>query len=89
MAYLLDTGFLYSTLNNKEKFHIETVKILDSIYEEIVLPVPAITEIAYLVLRDVGAKVLAKFTESLAEMHVTFETPTNEDYRRAAEILRK
>lgn len=89
MAYLLDTGFLYSTLNDKEKFHAETVKILSSIYEEIIFPVPAITETAYLVQRDLGVKALATFLEDLLEMNLLFETPTAEDYKRAAEILRK
>ena len=89
MAYLLDTGFLYSTLNHKERRHAETVEILSSIYEEIILPVPAITEAAYLVLRDLGVKALAKFLEDLPEMNLTLENPTAEDYRRAAEILRK
>lgn len=85
----MDSGFLYSTLNKKEKFHRETIKILSSIYEDIVSPVPALTEIAYLVLRDLGAAALANFVEDLPEMNVVFETPLAEDYRRAAEILRK
>lgn len=89
MAYLLDTGFFYSTLNHKEKFHDETVKTLSSIYEEIIFPVPAITETAYLVQRDLGVKALAKFLDDLPEMNLLFETPTAEDFKRAAEILRK
>lgn len=89
MAYLLDTGFLYSTLNNKETFHLETIEILLSIYEEVILPVPAITEIAYLVLRDLGAEALADFTDSLSEMNVVFAMPIAADYKRAAEIIRK
>ena len=89
MAYLLDAGFLYSTLNRKEKFHGEAIEILVSIYEKVYFPVPAITEVAYLILRDLGAQALADFIESLAEMNVVFETPTAEDYRRAAEIIRK
>ena len=89
MEYLLDTGFLYSTLNHKEKFHAETVQILSSIYEEIIFPVPAITETAYLILRDLGVKSLATFLEDLPEMNLILEMPFAEDYRRAAEILRK
>ena len=89
MAYLLDTGFLYSTLNHKERLHSETVEILSSIYEEIILPVPAITETAYLLLRDLGVKALATFLEDLPEMNLILETPTAADYKRAAEILRK
>ena len=89
MAYLLDTGFLYSTLNHKERLHSETVKILSSIYEEIILPVPAITETAYLVQRDIGVRALAAFLEDLPEMNLTLETPIAEDYQRSAAILRK
>lgn len=89
MAYLLDTGFLYSTLNHRERLHSETVEILSSIYEEIILPVPAITETAYLLLRDLGVKALATFLEDLPEMNLILETPTAADYKRAAEILRK
>lgn len=89
MPYLLDTGFLYSTVNHKETFHAETVEILSSIYEEIVFPVPAITETAYLILRDLGVEALAKFLEDLPEMNLILEMPTAEDYKRAAEIIRK
>ena len=61
MAYLLDTGFLYATLNRRETVHLETVRILSQVYEEVILPVPAITETAYLVLRDLGTVALARF----------------------------
>lgn len=89
MAYLLDAVFLYSTLNRKEKFHGEAIEILSSLYEKVFFPVPAITEVAYLVLRDLGADALADFTEFLTEMNVVFETPTAEYYKRTAEIIRK
>ncbi len=36
-----------------------------------------------------GAAALADFVESLTEMNVVFNTSTTEDYKRAAEILRK
>ncbi len=80
---------MYSTLNRKEKFHGEAIEILSSLYEKVFFPVPAITEVAYLVLRDLGADALAGFTEFLTEMNVVFETPTAEYYKRAAEIIRK
>lgn len=89
MAYLLDTGFLYSTLNNKEELHRETVRIITSIREEIVFPIPAITETAYLILRDLGAESLADFLEDLPQMKLLIESPAAEDYVRASQIIRK
>lgn len=57
--------------------------------ESIILPVPAITEIAYLLERDLGVDAAVQFVESLAETELVLETPTSEDYIRSAEILRK
>jgi predicted nucleic acid-binding protein len=61
MAYLLDTGFLYALLNRSEQKHAEVFQAAQSIREPIILPVPAITEVAYLLLRDVGVEALADF----------------------------
>ncbi len=55
----------------------------------IILPVPAITEAAYLVKKFCGVEALAKFLESLTEIEYEFEMPLAEDYKRSAEILRK
>ncbi len=89
MAYLLDSGFLYSALNKKENLHETTTQILSSVYEEIIYPIPAITETAYLILRDLGIDSLAKFLDDLPEMKLVFEAPTDEDYKRAAQLIRK
>ena len=55
MAYLLDTGFLYALLNRKEQTHEIVVAAARTIREPIIVPVPAVTETAYLLLRDVGS----------------------------------
>jgi predicted nucleic acid-binding protein len=89
MAYLLDSGFLYATLNNRERFHEETKKTLASVYEEILYPVPAITETAYLVLRDLGVGALANFLADLPQLGLQLEVPNKNDYTRASEIIRK
>lgn len=64
MAYLLDTGFLYALLNRKEQTHETVVATARTIREPIILPVPAVTETAYLLLRDVGPVAVADFIES-------------------------
>ena len=86
---LMDSGFLYALIDETDKHSRNVKNSLRDVYEEIILPVPAITETAYFISRNLGVRKLANFTESLAGMDVIFETPTAEDYKRAAEILRK
>ena len=52
-------------------------------------PVPAITEVAYLLARDIGNDAAADFISSLADTELILEAPLAEDYLRSAEILRQ
>jgi len=54
VAVLLDSGFLFASLNASELEHQATIRVLEKIREPIVLPIPAITEIAYLPARDIN-----------------------------------
>lgn len=86
---LMDSGFLYALVDETDS-HSRTVRnSLQEVYEEVILPVPAVTETAHFVLKNLGVAALANFLEGLPEMNVIFETPLAEDYKRAAEILRK
>lgn len=90
MAYLLDSGFLYAQLNGKDDHHAEVsavAKIAE--IEPIILPIPSITEVTYLLQRDLGVEAVATFLENLPETDFIIEMPIAEDYQRAAEILRK
>jgi predicted nucleic acid-binding protein len=90
MAFLLDSGFLYAQLNGKDDHHT-TVSAVSKVAERepIILPIPAITEATYLLQRDLGIEAVATFLETLPETDFVLEVPLAEDYRRAAEILRK
>ena len=50
---------------------------------------PAITEVAYLIARDIGNDATADFISSLADTELILEAPLAEDYLRSAEILRQ
>lgn len=90
MAYLLDSGFVYAQLNAKDNWHRRVSEVsLAAQREAIFLPVPAITEITFLLQRDLGNSAVAECMESLAATDLTLEIPTAEDYTRSAEILRK
>ena len=89
MMALLDSGFLFASLNASELEHQATIRLLEKIREPIVLPVPAITEIAYLLARDINNEAAADFVASLATTELTLELSRQEDYTRSAEILRR
>ena len=63
--------------------------MLESIRESFVVPVPAITEVAFLLARDIGQEAASDFVASLAMTELTLESPFNEDYSRSAEIPRQ
>ncbi len=56
---LMDSGFLY-TLVDETDSHSRTVRdSLQKVYEKVILPVPAITETAHFVLKNLGTAALA------------------------------
>ena len=89
MAVLLDSGFLFAALNSSENEHARVVEVLKGIREPIIFPIPAITEVAYLIARDSGNEAAADFISSLSTTELTLEAPMSEDYARAAELLRQ
>ena len=90
MAYILDSGFVYAQLNGKDDWHQRVSEVtLAAEREAIFLPIPAITEISFLLQRDLGIESVADFVETLADTSVILEVPTPEDYVRSSHILRK
>ena len=89
MAYLLDTGFFYALINRNEQQHTAVVSVAKRIKEPIILPSPVVTEVAYLILRDLGQIHLADFVESLAQTGFDFAEPIATDYARAGHIIRQ
>jgi uncharacterized protein len=89
MSFLLDTGFLYALLNRKEQNYERVLAVAQTIHEPVILPVPAITEVAYLLLRDVGSDAVADFIASLATTDFVLELPQIDDYSRASEVIRQ
>jgi len=89
VAYLLDTGFFYALLNQQENQHVRVVAASKRVKETIYLPTPIIVEVAYLILRDLGAGALAEFIDSLPDSGFGLIEPTTIDFRRAAAIIRQ
>ncbi len=89
MNYLVDSGFLYSSLNKAEQSHARVAQVAASLTGRMLFPVPAIAEVAYLLRRDLGAAAVANFIGSLSHTGLILENPLAEDYQRAADIMRQ
>lgn len=61
MAYLLDSGFLYGFVDDKDVNYKSVAAAFATIREPVILPVPAITEVAYFISRNLGPTALADF----------------------------
>ena len=85
MAVLLDSGFLFASLTASESEHQATIRVLENIREPIVLPVSAITEVAYLLARDINNEAAADFVASLATTELT---PRDSSSRRLLALRR-
>jgi len=86
MSFLLDTSFLYAFLNRTDQNHERVVAVAQTIHEPVILPVPAITEVAYLLLRDLNSDAVADFIASLATNDFVLESPQTRDDTRASEV---
>ena len=89
MSLLLDTSFLYAFLNRTDQNHEHVLAFAQTIHEPVILPVPAITEVAYLLLRDLNSDAVADFIASLATTDFILESPQIPDYTRASEVIRR
>ncbi len=88
MRVLLDTGFAVSLFNQDDSRHNEVFNVMQHTREDVLFPVPAITETFYLLRRDAGIVVAARFVSSLASGNLLLENPQPQDYQRAAEVIR-
>lgn len=89
MPYIIDSGFLYARLNGKDFAHVAVSEVPLRQSESIYLPIPAITEVTFLLQRDLGQRAVWQFVETLNETNIQLEPPIASDYVRSAEILRK
>lgn len=90
MNYLLDTGFWFGLINQTDRQHKPIAAAVRQLRQAVIyVPTPVITEVAYLVRRDLGAEALALFTEKLAASEFLLIEPVTADYQRAAAIIRK
>jgi predicted nucleic acid-binding protein len=85
----MDAGFLYALFDDSDVHSLPVRKCVGKIREEIVIPIPAVTETAYFIRKNLGQVALGDFAEDLSNMDILFEAPTTQDYYRTSAVLRK
>lgn len=51
---ILDSGFLYATIDTKDRNHLRVTQALPAVMEQIFLPVPVLVELSYLLAARLG-----------------------------------
>lgn len=87
MNALIDTGFLFATIDAEDSRHTQCVKALENEFVAPLLPEVVLSELAYLLLRDLNYQALIIFLRSLAEGELPIVSVSGKDLNRAAEIL--
>ncbi|MGH9946222.1 MAG: type II toxin-antitoxin system VapC family toxin [Pyrinomonadaceae bacterium] len=85
----MDSGFWYASIDESDVPHNNVYPIVSANREQVVIPIPVITETAYLINKNRGVEPLAIFVKNLAKSKFVLSAPTSENYLRTAEILQK
>lgn len=89
MTCIVDSGFLYALVNSREDRHRDVAEIVELLEEPMILPISALTEVCYMIGRDLGPTELTAFVENLADGDLILEGLTRDDLRRIAGVLAK
>lgn len=85
---LIDTGFMLAVLNESDAHHKACASVYD-LESNALLPEVALSELAYLILREGGYDALVDFLRTLTNGEVNLVATELQDLKRASEILEK
>ena len=88
MTMLIDSGFLYATVDRSDKHHKRVVELLPELSGQImILPVPALVENSYLLQGRLGHQEMRQFLAKLIDAPIQLETIIKDDLCRIHELL--
>ncbi len=87
MTALIDTGFLYATVDKGDINHTRAVNLLLSLEDELLLPITVTVEISYLLQARLGHRAMRLFIQKLENSPIRFEPVTKDDLTRICQIL--
>ena len=87
MTALLDTGFLYATLDEGDKHHRRATDVLDNLTDDLLLPTVVLVELTYLLQARLGHSAMRFFVQQLEHSPLQLQAITRADMSRIYELL--
>jgi len=87
MAAIIDTGFLYATIDAGDQHHARVMALLPTLTDDLVIPTTTFTEITYLLQARLGHAEMRRFIRQLERSPLRFEPLRKSDLSRIREVL--
>lgn len=87
MTALIDSGFLYATIDQGDKNHQRALKLLPNLTDELLLPTTALVEVAYLLQARLGHPAMRRFVQQLEHSPIQIEPINKIDLVRIHTLL--
>ncbi|WP_417911150.1 type II toxin-antitoxin system VapC family toxin [Candidatus Electronema sp. PJ] len=84
---ILDSGFLYATIDIKDRNHLRVTQALPTVTEQILLPVPVLVEVSYLLSARIGHSAMRQCVRQLADSPIELLSILPSDLPRIHELL--
>lgn len=87
MTALIDTGFMYATIDKADKHHRRVVNFLSDFRDDLILPITVLVELTYLLQARLGHVVMRSFIGELEQSPIRFEPIKKSDLPRIHQLL--
>jgi predicted nucleic acid-binding protein len=84
---ILDSGFLYATIDAGDRNHLRVKQALPAVTEQILLPVPVLVEVSYLLSNRLGHSTMRRCVRQLADSSLELLSILPSDLSRIHELL--
>ena len=86
---LTDTGFWYAFFNSRDKYHKQTVYLMQNLNEGLITTWPVITETSYLLEKALGVSSQLRFISALESDYIEIPDITKQNLGRIQELINK
>ena len=84
---ILDSGFLYATIDTKDRNHLRVTRALPTVSEQILLPIPVLVEVSYLLSARLGHSAMRQCVRQFADSPLELLSVLSVDLPRIHELL--
>jgi hypothetical protein len=86
---IADTGFYYALADRRDRHHIRSIEVLDSLTEPLITTWPVLTETTHLMIRRLAADVAIQFMTNVADGFSLIHAFDAAEIRRMGELMQR